>query len=166
MADEISNTNVVSSINDNVPIVALTSAELTSHMEGSILEENATINNPLVGNNWRNPCPRIALIQTQLPVTSGSTSNGPGVIAAFRQHVGESSHNLVNLLTRQMTTILNPMMADHETKFERLTRQVKQIARIVDYDEGDQQNGEVNLENLENMLRDRNGDIRLGEDIP
>ncbi|RYR50042.1 hypothetical protein Ahy_A07g036589 isoform A [Arachis hypogaea] len=36
-----------------------------------------------------------------------------------------------------MTTILNPMMADHKSRFERLTRQVERIARIVDYDEGE-----------------------------
>ncbi|RYQ99714.1 hypothetical protein Ahy_B07g087700 [Arachis hypogaea] len=34
-----------------------------------------------------------------------------------------------------MTTILNPIMADHESRFERLARQVERIARIVDYDD-------------------------------
>ncbi|RYR15044.1 hypothetical protein Ahy_B04g071775 [Arachis hypogaea] len=58
----------------------------------------------------------------------------------YRQQVEESHHDLVNLLTQQMTTILNPMMADHESRFERLARQVERIARIVDYDEGERHN--------------------------
>ncbi|RYR38848.1 hypothetical protein Ahy_A09g044103 isoform B [Arachis hypogaea] len=66
----------------------------------------------------------------------GSTSNASNSIAAFRQHVNESHHDLVNLLTQQMTTILNPIMADHETRFERLARQVERIARVVNYDKG------------------------------
>ncbi|RYR35029.1 hypothetical protein Ahy_A10g050124 [Arachis hypogaea] len=96
----------------------------------------------------------------------GSISNGLGSIAAFQQHVNESHHDLVNLLTQQMTTILNPIMVDHETKFERLTRQVEWIAQIFYYDEGDWQNVEINPENLENMPRNTDGDIRLGGDIP
>ncbi|RYR24407.1 hypothetical protein Ahy_B02g057907 [Arachis hypogaea] len=63
-----------------------------------------------------------------------SMSNASNSMAVFRQHVEESHHDLVNLLTQQMTTILNPMMADHESKFERLARQVEQIGRIIDYD--------------------------------
>ncbi|XP_016200173.1 uncharacterized protein LOC107641180 [Arachis ipaensis] len=39
-----------------------------------------------------------------------------------------------------MTTIINPMMVDHESKFDRLTRQFERITRIVDYDEGERQN--------------------------
>ncbi|RYQ99632.1 hypothetical protein Ahy_B07g087592 [Arachis hypogaea] len=68
----------------------------------------------------------------------GSTSNAPNSMAAFRQHVDESHHDLVNLLTQQTTTILNHMMADHELKFERLARKVERIVWVVDYDEGDQ----------------------------
>ncbi|RYQ84471.1 hypothetical protein Ahy_B10g103818 [Arachis hypogaea] len=66
----------------------------------------------------------------------GSTSNATNLMAVYRHQVEKSHHDLVNLLTQQMTTILNPMMADHESKFERLARQVERIARIVDYDEG------------------------------
>ncbi|RYR34195.1 hypothetical protein Ahy_A10g048929 [Arachis hypogaea] len=52
----------------------------------------------------------------------GSTSNAANSIAVYRQQVEESHHDLVNLLTQQLTTILNPMMADDESKFERLAR--------------------------------------------
>ncbi|RYR04656.1 hypothetical protein Ahy_B06g084428 [Arachis hypogaea] len=65
-------------------------------------------------------------------------SRSEGVVVneiAFRQYVEESHHDLVNLLIQQMTTILNPIMANHELKFDRLARQVERIARIVDYDE-------------------------------
>ncbi|RYR34323.1 hypothetical protein Ahy_A10g049131 [Arachis hypogaea] len=37
-------------------------------------------------------------------------------MAVYRQQVEESHHDLVNLLTQQMTTILNSIMADHDTR--------------------------------------------------
>ncbi|RYR12110.1 hypothetical protein Ahy_B04g069639 [Arachis hypogaea] len=86
----------------------------------------------------------------------GSTSNAANSMAVYRQHVEESHHDLVNLLTQQMTTILNPIMADHESKFERLARQVKQIARIVDYEEGERHNARGNNEGFENVFQNEN----------
>ncbi|RYR78416.1 hypothetical protein Ahy_A01g003212 [Arachis hypogaea] len=71
-------------------------------------------------------------------------------MAVYRQQVEKSHHDLVNLLTQQMTIILNPMMADHESKFERLARQVEQIARIVDYDKGEGHNARENNEGFGN----------------
>ncbi|XP_057720121.1 uncharacterized protein LOC130934580 [Arachis stenosperma] len=55
-------------------------------------------------------------------------------MAAYRQLVEKSHHDLVNLLTQQMTTILNLMIADYESKFERLARQVE-LPRGQDADE-------------------------------
>ncbi|RYQ94259.1 hypothetical protein Ahy_B08g089144 isoform C [Arachis hypogaea] len=55
-----------------------------------------------------------------------------------------------------MTTILNPMMADHESRFERLARQVDRIARIVDYDEGERHNARGNNEGAENNFQNEN----------
>ncbi|XP_016167911.1 uncharacterized protein LOC107610368 [Arachis ipaensis] len=77
-------------------------------------------------------------------------------MAIFRQHVEESHHDLVNLLTQQMATILNPMMADHESKFERLARQVGQIARILDYDKGERHDVRGNNEGFENIFQNEN----------
>ncbi|XP_015969907.1 uncharacterized protein LOC107493321 [Arachis duranensis] len=86
----------------------------------------------------------------------GSTSNASNSLAVFRQHVEESHHDLVNLLTQQMTTILNPMMADHKLKFECLTRQVEWIARIVDYDEGERHDVRGNNERFKNLFQNEN----------
>ncbi|RYR08684.1 hypothetical protein Ahy_B05g076495 [Arachis hypogaea] len=121
------------------------SAELTSHAEGSI-------------QNLRNGSRDNAIV--------GSTSNNFGSMAAFRQHVNESHHDFINLLTQQMTTILNPIMADHETKFERLARQVERVARIVNYNEGDHQNLGVNPESLGNNPRDMNDNMNLDGNVP
>ncbi|XP_016178973.1 uncharacterized protein LOC107621468 [Arachis ipaensis] len=77
-------------------------------------------------------------------------------MAAYRQQVEENHHDLVNLLTQQMTTILNPMMADHELRFERLARQVERIARIVDYDEGERHNVRGTNEGMENIFQNEN----------
>ncbi|XP_016178270.1 uncharacterized protein LOC107620652 [Arachis ipaensis] len=77
-------------------------------------------------------------------------------MAVYRQQVEESHHDLVNLLTQQMTTILNPMMADHESRFECLVRQVERITRIVDYDEGKRHNARGNNEVMENIFQNEN----------
>ncbi|RYR77665.1 hypothetical protein Ahy_A01g002221 [Arachis hypogaea] len=77
-------------------------------------------------------------------------------MVAYQQQVEESHHDLVNLLTQQMTTILNPMMADHESRFERLARQVERIARIVDYDEGERHNARGTNEEMENIFQNEN----------
>ncbi|XP_015939957.1 uncharacterized protein LOC107465492 [Arachis duranensis] len=55
-----------------------------------------------------------------------------------------------------MTTILNPMMVDHESRFERLARQVERIARIIDYDEGERHNARGNNEGMENIFQNKN----------
>ncbi|RYR48393.1 hypothetical protein Ahy_A07g034412 isoform A [Arachis hypogaea] len=58
-----------------------------------------------------------------------------------------------------MTTILNPIMADNESKYDRLVKQVERIVRIIDYDEGqpipqdlvvDQENVGYNEQNVFN----------------
>ncbi|XP_057734318.1 uncharacterized protein LOC130949682 [Arachis stenosperma] len=64
-----------------------------------------------------------------------------------------------------MTTILNPMMADHESRFERLARQVERIARIIDYDEGERHNARGNNEGMENIFQNEN-DIPNRENPP
>ncbi|RYR57700.1 hypothetical protein Ahy_A05g023402 [Arachis hypogaea] len=82
----------------------------------------------------------------------GSTSNAVNSMAIYRQQVEESHHDLVNLLTQQMTTILNPMIAYHESRFERLSRQVERIAQIVDYDEGERHIARGNNKGVENIF--------------
>ncbi|RYR04784.1 hypothetical protein Ahy_B06g084559 isoform B [Arachis hypogaea] len=77
-------------------------------------------------------------------------------MAVYRQQVEENHHDLVNLLTQQMTKILNPMMTDHESKFEHLARQVERIARIVDYKEGERHNTRGNNEGFENIFQNEN----------
>ncbi|RYQ90185.1 hypothetical protein Ahy_B09g096429 isoform A [Arachis hypogaea] len=83
----------------------------------------------------------------------GSSSNNPGSMAEFRQYINESHHDLVNLLTHQMTTILNPILADNESKYDRLVKQVERIARIVDYDEGNVLKNPEREENIPYLVR-------------
>ncbi|RYR13880.1 hypothetical protein Ahy_B04g070646 isoform A [Arachis hypogaea] len=47
-------------------------------------------------------------------------------------------------------------MVDHESRFERLARQVERIARIVDYDEGERHNARGNNEGMENIFQNEN----------
>ncbi|RYR49116.1 hypothetical protein Ahy_A07g035418 [Arachis hypogaea] len=128
MADEVSNVNGGSFTNDSTPII-VQHLDVTSHSE--------SVNGV---NNVQNSQQQSEFSRDY---NVGSTSNASNSIAVFRQHVEESHHDLVNLLTQQMTKILNPMMADHESKFDRFARQVERIARIVDYDEGERQNVEI-----------------------
>ncbi|XP_052111975.1 uncharacterized protein LOC127747505 [Arachis duranensis] len=82
-------------------------------------------------------------------------------MAEFRQYIDESHHDIVNMLTHQMTTILNPILADNESKYDLFVKQVEKIVRIVDYNEGqsipqdlvvDQENIGYNEENVYNNL--------------
>ncbi|RYQ83429.1 hypothetical protein Ahy_B10g102112 [Arachis hypogaea] len=105
------------------------------------------------GNNSQNPQQHS---EYSCDYNMGSTSNAANSMAVYRQQVEESHHDLVNLLTQQMTTILNPTMADHESKFERLARQVERIARIVDYEKGERHNARGNNEGFENIFQNKN----------
>ncbi|RYQ97750.1 hypothetical protein Ahy_B08g093830 isoform C [Arachis hypogaea] len=131
MTDEVSNVNGGSSTNDSI-LVIVQSSDVTS----------------------RSKC----LVHSKFSrdYNVDSTSNASNSMAIFRQHVEESHHDLVNLLTQQMATILNPMMADHESKFERLARQVGQIARILDYDKGERHDVRGNNEGFENIFQNEN----------
>ncbi|RYR26622.1 hypothetical protein Ahy_B02g060894 [Arachis hypogaea] len=102
MADEVSNVNGGLSTNDSIPFESVNGV-----------------------NNSQNP-QQYSNFSRYYNV--GSTSNASNSMAVFQQYVEKSYHDLVNLLTQQMTTILNPMMTDHESKFERLARQVERIA--------------------------------------
>ncbi|RYR10020.1 hypothetical protein Ahy_B05g078474 [Arachis hypogaea] len=110
------------------------------------------------GNNFQNPQQHSEYSRYY---NLGSTSNAANSMAVYRQQVEESHHDLVNLLTQQMTTILNPMMADHESKFERLARQVERIARIVDYKEGERHDVRGNNEGFENVFQNENNVLNI-----
>ncbi|RYR20149.1 hypothetical protein Ahy_B03g065232 [Arachis hypogaea] len=142
MADKLSNVNGGSSTNDSIPI-SVQQADVSSRSEGAIGTEM---------NNVQNPQPT----EYSRDYHVGCTSNAANSMAVYRQQVEESHHDLVNLLTQQMTTILNPMLADHESRFERLARQVERIARIVDYDEGERHNARRNNEGMENIFQNEN----------
>ncbi|RYR49173.1 hypothetical protein Ahy_A07g035491 [Arachis hypogaea] len=155
MDDELSNVNSGSSTNDSIPVTVQTS-DVTSRSKGLGVSEMSGFVPPVrFGsvngvNNSQNP-QQYSKFSRDYNV--GSTSNASNSMAVFRQHVEESHHDLVNLLTQHMTTILNPMMADHESKFERLARQVERIARIVDYDEGERHEARGNNEGFENIFQ-------------
>ncbi|RYR53669.1 hypothetical protein Ahy_A06g028877 [Arachis hypogaea] len=143
MADELSNVNGGSSTNDSIPVI-VQSADVTSRSEG------------LVGSEMNNPQNPQQHSEYSRDYNVGSTSNASNSMVVFRQHVEESHHDLVNLLTQQMTIILNPMMANHESKFECLARQVERIARIVDYEEGERHDARGNNEGFENVFQNEN----------
>ena len=65
-----------------------------------------------------------------IPLTTPSYTNES--LAIFRHQLEESHHELVNMLTRQMATIITPLLESNNTRYEQLVRQVNQIASIVD----------------------------------
>ncbi|MED6137616.1 hypothetical protein PIB30_066654 [Stylosanthes scabra] len=88
----------------------------------------------------------------------GASSSNPGVSTqTVRQLIEESHLDLVNLLTQHLTSILNPIMADTNSKYDYLANQVERVSRLV-YDD----NAE-NQHNVEN--RDENtlggGNVRI-----
>ncbi|RYQ98558.1 hypothetical protein Ahy_B07g086298 [Arachis hypogaea] len=162
MADEVLNVNGGSSTNDSAPEIVQPS-DITSHSDGVVITEMSGFVPPIrFGginrvNNVQNPQQHF---EYSREYNVGSTLNASNSIATFRQHVEESHHDLVNLLTQQMTTILNPMVADHESKFDCLARQVKRIARIVGYDEGERHDARGNNEGFENLFQNENDAFR------
>ncbi|RYR29631.1 hypothetical protein Ahy_B01g054071 [Arachis hypogaea] len=142
MTDEVSNGNA--EISNNTPITATKFfTNLIPHVEYNY-GENIAVIDASVGGSGRNSRPTITPVQNQPQVIAGWLPFGlpPGYtphmesMAEFRQYIDESHHNLVNLLTHQMITILNPILVDNESKYDRLVKQVERIVRIVDYDEG------------------------------
>ncbi|MED6186665.1 hypothetical protein PIB30_068871 [Stylosanthes scabra] len=88
----------------------------------------------------------------------GASSLNPGVsIQTVRQLIDESHLDLVNLLTQHLTSILNPIMADTNSKYDYLANQVERVSRLV-YDDNTE-----NQHNAEN--RDENtlggGNVRI-----
>ncbi|RYR53321.1 hypothetical protein Ahy_A06g028359 [Arachis hypogaea] len=146
MADKVSNVNAGSSINDSLPVI-VQQADVTSRSEGAIGSEMSGFVPPVRFGSYS---------EYSCDYNVGSTSNVANSMIAYRQQVKQSHHDLVNLLTQQMTTILNPMMADHESKFEHLARQVERIAQIVDYEECERHNVRRNNEGFENIFQNEN----------
>ncbi|RYR73918.1 hypothetical protein Ahy_A02g008495 [Arachis hypogaea] len=140
--------------NDNI-LVIVQSVDLTSRSEGVIGSEMSGFAPPIhFGsiNGVNNPQNPQQYFEYSRDYNVGSTLNASNSMAVYRQNVEESHNDLVNLLTQQRTTILNPMMADHESKFEHLARQVERIARIVEYKEGERHDARGNNEGFENFL--------------
>ena len=65
-----------------------------------------------------------------MPLTNPSYANES--LATFRQQLEESHHELVNMLTHQMATVITPVIESNKTRYEQLARQVNRIASIVD----------------------------------
>ncbi|XP_016206208.1 uncharacterized protein LOC107646541 [Arachis ipaensis] len=72
-----------------------------------------------------------------MPVNQPSQTVGS--LANIRQQMDESHHDLVNMLTHQMVTILNPLLENTNTRIEQLNRQVNRIATVVNLEENDNQ---------------------------
>ncbi|RYR30594.1 hypothetical protein Ahy_B01g055341 [Arachis hypogaea] len=160
MADEMLNVNSGLSTNDSIP-VTVHPLDVTSRSEGMIVMSGFVppirVGSMIGVNNSQNPQQHS---EYSRDYNVGSMSNASNSMAVFRQQVEEIHHDLVNLLTWQMATILNPIMADHESKFERFARQIERIARIVDYDEGERHDARGNNESFENIFQNENNILR------
>ena len=55
-------------------------------------------------------------------------------LAVFHQQIDERHHDLANLLTQQMATVLNPLIATNNARFEQLVRQVGHIVEVINLD--------------------------------
>ncbi|MED6134414.1 hypothetical protein PIB30_036834 [Stylosanthes scabra] len=64
----------------------------------------------------------------------GSSTSGVS-IQTVRNLIYESQLDLVNLLTQHLTSILNPMMADTNSKYEQLANRIERISQLVDEDD-------------------------------
>ncbi|MED6198694.1 hypothetical protein PIB30_068972 [Stylosanthes scabra] len=64
----------------------------------------------------------------QMPPETSHTNNTVESLAVFRQQIEESHHDLVNLLTRQMATMLTPMIENNNARIEQVAQQVNDLA--------------------------------------
>ncbi|RYR25324.1 hypothetical protein Ahy_B02g059026 isoform A [Arachis hypogaea] len=165
MDDEVLNVNGGSSINDSAPVVVQPS-DGTSRSESVIVSEISGFG-PSIRFGGASGIHNVQISQPHSEysrdVNVSSTSNAFNSTVAFQQYVEENHHDLVNLLTQQITTILNPTMADHKMKFDRLARQVERTVRIVDYDERERQDTRENNEGFENLFQNENDAFRNRE---
>ncbi|MED6207640.1 hypothetical protein PIB30_037618 [Stylosanthes scabra] len=87
-----------------------------------------------------------------------ASSSNPGVlIQTVRQLIDESHLDLVNLLTQHLTSILNPIMTDTNSKYDYLANQVERVSRLVHDDNTENQNNAENRD--ENTLG--GGNVRI-----
>ncbi|MED6186594.1 hypothetical protein PIB30_068257 [Stylosanthes scabra] len=64
----------------------------------------------------------------QMPTNSGPVNNTTESLAVFRQQIEESHHDLVNLLTQQMATMLTPMIENNNARIDQVAQQVNELA--------------------------------------
>ncbi|RYR60782.1 hypothetical protein Ahy_A04g017841 isoform B [Arachis hypogaea] len=101
MADELSNVNGGSSTNESIPVTAQ-SADMFLRSEGVIGSEMSGFVAPIRFkstsgvNNSQNPQQHF---EYSRDYNVGSTLNAANFMAVYQQHVEESHHDLVKLLT-------------------------------------------------------------------
>ena len=83
--------------------------------------------------------------------TVGSPANMLESLAVFRQQINKSHHDLANLLTQQMATILNPIIATSNPRFEQLARQMGCIVEVINLDENPQEPNGAHMPNFPNL---------------
>ncbi|MED6163817.1 hypothetical protein PIB30_083693 [Stylosanthes scabra] len=59
----------------------------------------------------------------QIPLKNSLANNTVKSLAVFRQQIEESNHDLVNMLTQQMATVLTPMIENNNARIELVARQ-------------------------------------------
>ncbi|MED6177293.1 hypothetical protein PIB30_096818 [Stylosanthes scabra] len=76
-----------------------------------------------IGNN-RTVFPEMS---RQMPTSSNPVNNTVESLAVFRQQIEESHHDLVNLLTQQMATVLTPMIENNNARIDQVAQQVNEL---------------------------------------
>ncbi|MED6201244.1 hypothetical protein PIB30_092943 [Stylosanthes scabra] len=67
----------------------------------------------------------------QMPIEPSPTNNIVEFLAVSRQQIEESHHDLVNILTQQMATVLTPMIENSNAKIEYVAHQVNDLAETI-----------------------------------
>ncbi|MED6186919.1 hypothetical protein PIB30_071314 [Stylosanthes scabra] len=67
----------------------------------------------------------------QMPLETNHANNTVKALAVFRQQIEESHHDLVNMLTQQMVTVLIPMIENNNARIKLVARQVNELADTI-----------------------------------
>ncbi|MED6135604.1 hypothetical protein PIB30_048060 [Stylosanthes scabra] len=132
----------------NTPIFRMSRPHITAQLfsyvtnAGNISKPSTT----LTATSIENSRSIFSDMSRAMPVTQPSQTVGS--LATIRQQMDESHHDLVNMLTHQMITVLNPILENTNTRIEQLNKQVNRIANVVDLEENNANNHGLGVENV------------------
>ncbi|KEH27909.1 hypothetical protein MTR_5g049110 [Medicago truncatula] len=104
-----------------------TSSTQTSHTSTLVFPENSNMTIPPLSNQGEN----ISFGRSQqafIPFGSPQQSLTNASINALRQTMADTNHDMVNMVTQQVTTVINPFIQETNSSYQSISQQMWRIA--------------------------------------